>query len=140
MADDTFMSLALCRLGSDGSASYVAAGHEPPLIHRAAGDHDVLDSTGLLLGLLADERYESQGLPPLVPGDLLVLYTDGMWECQAPDGEQFGVQRMRDAVARHAAGGAPAVRDALVAGALAHLAGKPPLDDMTVVVAERVTG
>ena len=70
-------------------------------------------------------------------GDLLVLYTDGMWEAADRAGVPFGIARMQTAIAGAAARGAEAVRDALTAGTMATLDGQAPLDDMTVVVVER---
>jgi sigma-B regulation protein RsbU (phosphoserine phosphatase) len=138
MADDTFMSMVACRLRDDGGCTYVAAGHEPPLVWRAATrSFDGLDSTGLLLGLLDAEVYGELALPALAAGDLLVLFTDGMWEAASPAKEQYGIERMKAAIAGAASRGAEAVRDALVDGALRQLAGEAPLDDMTVVVVEK---
>ncbi len=138
MSDDTFMSMVACRLRDDGACRYVSAGHEPPLVWRASTrSFDSLDSTGLLLGLLDSEEYSELGLNPLRKGDMLVLYTDGMWEVSNAEKDQYGIERMKQAIAISAAKGAEAVRDALVAGALGHLAGQPALDDMTVVVVER---
>ena len=138
MSDDTFMSMVACRLRDDGGCSYVSAGHEPPLVWRAATrSFDALDSTGMLLGLIDCEEYAEQGLAPLAKGDLLVLYTDGMWEASDRAEQPFGIERMRAVIAAAADRGAEAVRDALVAGTIGHLAGAAPLDDMTVVVAER---
>ena len=135
---DTFMSMVACLLRDDGAVAYVAAGHEPPLVWRAATrSFDTLDSTGLLLGLIDSEEYGECRLAPLAKGDLLVLYTDGMWEASDAAKNQYGIKRMQEAIADTAVRGADAVRDVLVAGTLGHLAGAPPLDDMTVVVVER---
>lgn len=138
MSDDTFMSMVACRLRDDGGCAYVSAGHEPPLVWRAATrSFDAVDGTGMLLGLLDSEEYGEHRLAPLAEGDLLVLYTDGMWEAADHGQVQYGIGRMKEAIAQAASGGAEAVRDALVAGTLGHLAGQAPLDDMTVVVVER---
>lgn len=138
MADDTFLSLAACRLGEHGACSYIAAGHEAPLVWRAAtGTFDALESTGLLLGLIDSETYAEVALAPLKAGDLVLLFTDGLWECSDPSGQPLGLERLRTVVAGAAPRGAEAVRDALVAASLAHLGGNSPADDLTLVVVER---
>ncbi len=137
--DESFMTMLLCRLGGDGSCSYVAAGHEPPLVHRRAHTGEELESSGLPLGMLSDSDYAATTLAPLAPGDLLVLCTDGISEAQAPpDFAMWGNQRLRAVVARHADAGAAAVCAALVAEVMDHLGPHRPHDDMTLVVVERV--
>ena len=139
MADDTFMSFAYAQLGADGKCALVNAGHEVPLFYRQAGGFDDVDIGGLLLGLLPDMEYEVTPVPHLVVGDMMVMFTDGIFEAQAPPGfEPFGIQRMREVIATYAGFGAIAVRDALVSAVDAWLAGHPQHDDMTLVVVERV--
>ncbi len=138
MADDTFMSFVYARLGSDGSCGLVNAGHEPPLFYRTGIGFDQVDIGGLLLGMLPDMIYDLTPVVPLVPGDLLVLFTDGIFEAQAPPHfEQFGMERLQAVIAAHATEGASAVRDAIIAAVTDWLAGTPPHDDMTLVVCAR---
>ena len=139
MADDRFMTMLLCRLDPDGGCRYAAAGHEPPLIYRTAtGGFDHLDSTGLMLGVLAQTDYDAVAVPPLAPGDILVGFTDGIIEASAGDGRQWGRAAVREVVAATAHQGADAVLAALRAGVERHLDGAGMNDDLTVVVAERV--
>lgn len=72
---------------------WVNAGHNPPLLFRAAGAVEKLDEGGLLLGVVRDAEYRS-GMTILNPGDLLVLYTDGVSEAMNPSGEEFGEGRI----------------------------------------------
>ena len=142
LADDTFMSLLLSRLGSDGSCAYVSAGHEPPLIWRAGRaptgtGFDAPGDTDFLLGMLDDTVYTAFAIAPLAAGDLLVQFTDGIFEAQGADGEMFGMERLRDVIVAHANKGAAAVCAAVVAAVDAHLGGTPAHDDITLVVAER---
>jgi phosphoserine phosphatase RsbU/P len=137
--DESFMTLVLCRLGGDGSCSYVAAGHEPPLVHRRDGTAMELESSGLPLGMLSDSGYAATTLEVLSPGDLLVLCTDGISEAQAPpDFAMWGGARLRAVVEAHAQAGAATVCTALVAAVRAHLGSHQPHDDMTLVVIERL--
>jgi phosphoserine phosphatase RsbU/P len=139
MSDDTFMTMIVCRLGGDGSCSYVSAGHEPPLLHRAGGGFDAIDATELMLGVLDDTAYAATRIASLARGDVMVLVTDGIFEAQRPPSfEQWGMDRLRSAIAANAARGAQAVCDAVITEVDAHLAGTAPHDDMTLVVVERL--
>jgi phosphoserine phosphatase RsbU/P len=138
MNDGSFMSLVLCRLFDDGGCAYVSAGHEPPLVHRVGGRHDALESTGMPLGMMGDATYAAHALQRLGSGDLLVLFTDGIFEAQAPpDHEPWGLKRLRQTVSAHAGHGAQAVCDEVVRAVTDHLGGHPPHDDITLVVVER---
>lgn len=139
MADDAFMTLALARLGADGSLSYVSAGHDPPLVlRRESGRFEELDSTGLALGMIEDATYDACTLAPLRPGDVAVLITDGITEAHVPPTrELFGNERLRAAIAGAAPHGAAAVRDAVVQAVDVWLGGIAQHDDMTLVVAVR---
>ncbi|MBA2481714.1 MAG: SpoIIE family protein phosphatase [Planctomycetes bacterium] len=139
LSDETFMTLALARLGGDGSCAYVSAGHEPPLVHRTGGRFDVIDDTEIVLGIMGDSVYRTHAIAPLARGDILVLFTDGIFEAQAPPAfEQYGMDRLRAAIGRTSSLGAQAVCDAVVAEVTSHLGGSSPHDDMTIVVAERL--
>lgn len=140
MADDKFMTMLLCRLGADGSCRYASAGHEPPLVYRTGSGafDDELDSTGLMLGVLDDADYGQVEIPALAPGDVLVGFTDGIFEAVNEAEEQWGMERLRAAIAANAGRGAKAVLGALTAGVRSHIGTLPMEDDLTVVVAERV--
>jgi phosphoserine phosphatase RsbU/P len=83
---------------------YCRAGHEPPLLMRAAGGCESLPGVGLAVGLdegpLFDEMLEEHEIA-LRPGDLLALYTDGITEAINPHGEEFGRERLANALQRH---------------------------------------
>lgn len=139
MAEDTFMTLALCRLRADGTVRFASAGHEPPRIYRQAGRRfDRLDSTGMMLGVLDDEQYAEVAVTPLARGDIMVLCTDGLFEAADDDGREWGQEALEDVIRRQARRGAKGVCRALADGVAAHLGDARREDDMTVVVAERL--
>ncbi len=84
--------LATCQL------EYVNAGHLPPLLVRSGDDGeptvDRLTEGGPVLGLLPDADYRA-GQVALGPGDLLLLYSDGVTEAAAPSGEEFEEHLLR---------------------------------------------
>ena len=78
---------------ADGSLACAGAGHEPPMIVRAAGGCDELAIGGLVVGIDADAAYEVQHAT-LAPGDALVAYTDGATDVMSFGGQRFGKQRL----------------------------------------------
>ena len=80
-----------------GLLGYSNCGHTPPLLVRADGRYIKLTTGGPPLGLLAGARYLA-GEVTLEPGDLLVLFTDGVVEAEGPGGVEFGVDRLAEVV------------------------------------------
>ncbi|MCC7144086.1 MAG: SpoIIE family protein phosphatase [Candidatus Eisenbacteria bacterium] len=77
---DRFVSLVCAQLDPrHRTLTYANAGHPPPLLLRANGEVERLDQSGLLLGIRAEESYRNARVA-LRPGDLLLLYTDGVIE------------------------------------------------------------
>lgn len=118
---------------------YVNAGHNPPLFFRKwslATDRsapEVLDKGGPPLGLFSSTLYLS-GHTPLQEGDVLVLYTDGVLDASNAEQQQFGEERLREAVrASLSLSSAEICRN--VMGRLdAFTAGTPQWDDITLAV------
>ena len=74
--------------------TYTNAGHNYPLLFREEGDPVELVEGGTVLGLMKEAPYEERSVV-LTPGDVLVVYTDGITEAFAADGEQFGEERLK---------------------------------------------
>ena len=82
---DRFVSFFCGRLDLDRhQLSYANAGHLQPMLIRADGRVDRLDRGGLLLGIQEHARYEGE-VVPMRPGDLLILFTDGLVERGGPE-------------------------------------------------------
>lgn len=73
--------------------TYINAGHNWPVLRRAAGTFERLETGGLPLGLMPAARYES-GQISLGPGDVLLVFTDGLVEAENANEEEFGESRM----------------------------------------------
>jgi phosphoserine phosphatase RsbU/P len=82
---------------STGTLAYSNAGHNPPLLINAAGTTRFIHRGEQPLGMFRDTRYREYHLE-LEPGDVLVLYTDGATEASSPSGEEFGRERLAQAV------------------------------------------
>src|SRR6266536_1192617 len=79
--------------------AYANAGHNPPLLIAADGSPRFDERGGVPLGMFRDTRYYEHYLT-IAPGELLVLYTDGVTEATNPAGEEYGLTRMIEAVKR----------------------------------------
>jgi serine phosphatase RsbU (regulator of sigma subunit) len=94
----SFATLFFASLDPEGgSLTYVNAGHLPGLLVDGAGEVRWLSGGGTPVGLVPEAPYESHTLA-LAPDDLLVLYTDGIWEAENEAGEEFGQERLARAV------------------------------------------
>lgn len=76
-----------------GTLRYTNAGHLPPILVSLSGQAQQLGSNGALLGVFPQWKFEEATLE-LMPGDRLVLFTDGITEAMTPDGEEFGEERL----------------------------------------------
>lgn len=81
-----------------GRVLIALAGHPHPMVMRQTGEIAYLKNGGLPVGMFAAVAYESQELS-LAPGDKLVLYSDGVTECSNLEGQPFGQEQLRDALA-----------------------------------------
>jgi phosphoserine phosphatase RsbU/P len=105
MLDGAALMVIGCWLGLDGTVSMANAGQPRPFMVRACGSTRAIDVEGGLIGLMPDQRYVAQSVT-LVPGDRLVLVTDGFVEAADPEVAALAVQAL--------------------AGDLNDLAGRPP--------------
>jgi serine phosphatase RsbU (regulator of sigma subunit)/CHASE3 domain sensor protein len=113
--------------------TYSSAGHNPPRLRRAGSDRfeELPVEPGYPLGVDRDERYAT-ATHVLAPGDMLVLYTDGITEARNDRDEQLGVQRLDQAML-----GACCEPNEMLASTLAFVrdfGGEVPEDDRTLLV------
>jgi len=113
--------------------SYVNAGHNAPMLFRDGGVIR-LDQGGTVVGLLPAFRYQ-QASVTLRPGDVLVGFTDGISEAMNTADEEWGEERLMEAVNRCREASAEALLRHLIDSADAFAAGAKQHDDMTLVVA-----
>lgn len=121
--------------GGDGTLRYLNAGHNPALLLRA-GRIEPLPASSLPLGMLPDVRY-SQGLVALAPGDALVVYSDGLTEATRPDGEEYGLDRLRSVVERAAPLPAEPLARRVLEEVDRFLDHEKPHDDQSILVVRR---
>jgi serine phosphatase RsbU (regulator of sigma subunit) len=121
---------------ASGRVRYANAGHNPALLVRVSGTIEQLVATGTPLGVLPAARYPASEIV-LEPGELLVLYTDGIVEATNPADEEYGLERLVEAVARNRRAPLAELVRALDADLEAFASGVPFADDRTLVLARR---
>jgi sigma-B regulation protein RsbU (phosphoserine phosphatase) len=119
-------------LGTDGRLAYSNAGHNPPFVFSTRGVRR-LEAGGIVLGVFGDASYEQQ-VVQLEPGDTVVIFSDGVPEAVDASGEEFGDDRIREALERVVSQPPSSVLDALLAGVKQFAAATPQHDDITAMV------
>ncbi len=139
-----FVSMVYGELEKTGNFTFVNAGHPPPYLLRADGRTIALNAGGTVLGPVPGATYE-RGFERLEPGDVLLLYTDGVvetrgWPAEAQEGrstaklQEYGVERLLDLARKHQKRPARELVDAVFEDLVAFRAGRPVADDVTLVV------
>ena len=119
-----------------GRLSYTNAGHNPGLLFRADGSVQRLEANGVPLGLFPLVEYERVETM-LAPGEMVLLYTDGITEAANPRGEEFGLDRLQNVVARYTREPLVAVAVAIETAVEVFADGTPFGDDRTMVLLRR---
>jgi len=122
---------------STGEISFANAGHNPPIVMRASGDTELLSNGGPPLGIVAIAPYAEQRTE-LAPGEMLVIYSDGVTEATNANYDEFGEERFIDVLWRNRLQSAEVIAAAVTNALTEFAAGAPPADDITLVVAKRL--
>jgi sigma-B regulation protein RsbU (phosphoserine phosphatase) len=121
-----------------GEAEIALAGHPRPMVFRRHGVTEYVEPGGLPVGMFAEVVYEAQRLR-LDPGDKLILYSDGVTECQNPNGEEFGDTQLRLVTESTERTDGCRLTDALEARLRQWRGDRDFEDDISVLVLERPT-
>ena len=113
--------------------TYTNAGHNPPILLKQNGDLSFIDRGSIPLGMFRDTRYHEYYLTT-DPGDVLMLYTDGVTEANDPHGEEFGRDRLARAVIANRQLGARELISAVYTEVLTWTGGRGATDDVTFFV------
>jgi sigma-B regulation protein RsbU (phosphoserine phosphatase) len=113
--------------------AYTNAGHNPPLLLDKNGESRFLEHGSQPLGMFRDTRYHEYYLTT-EPGEILVLYTDGVTEAQNPKGEEFGRERLAAAVKANRQLGARELISAVQNVVIEWTDGRGATDDVTYFV------
>jgi serine phosphatase RsbU (regulator of sigma subunit) len=116
----------------------LSAGHGPILYYRQdTGKLNNLEAQGIPLGMIAGVPYADSSATSLAEGDIIVLVTDGFYEWENPEGEEFGIGRLEETIlqARHCS--AEEVIERLRSAVKTFCKDTEQKDDLTVVVLKR---
>jgi PAS domain S-box-containing protein len=113
--------------------SYCNAGHNFPILLRSDGSLLELETGGVLLGAFRGSRYE-EGHVLLSPGDLLLLYTDGLTEALDRDGQELGNAALAELLRGLSTRTASEIVDGLVDYVAEESAEIHPADDVSLMV------
>jgi len=121
---------------ANGEVRWASAGHEPPLLLRAAGTVSELPVGGVMLGLMDDAAFDEHHRR-LRPGETMLLLTDGVTDASDRRGRRLGSVRLRRILREHAESDPDSLLDGIVAGVDAFADGATQADDLTLVALRR---
>jgi len=119
-----------------GALHYVNAGQNPPILRRVNGALERLTSGGVALGMFDLSAYTA-GDTWLAPGDVLVLYSDGITEAENKQGVFFDESGLEDVINRHWWEDAATLGKAIVTSVEGHATDTRLADDLTVLAIRR---
>jgi sigma-B regulation protein RsbU (phosphoserine phosphatase) len=135
-----FMTMYLGVLSArDGLLRWVSAGHDPAIVYDpAARAFEEVEGGELPLGVVEDTEYIEQTYGPLRPGQIILVGTDGIWEMPNSSGEQFGKERLREAIRSAASETAAEIVESILARLTEFRGDCRQTDDVTFVVVKAV--
>lgn len=128
-----FVTMACAVIDGAGRLVTCNAGHNPPLVLRADGKIDLLEEGGLMLGPFENATFAEQSTT-LGPGDLVVIYSDGVTECTDLSGEFYGEERVYDCLRECIGLTANAVLERIFRSVSEFSGNAAQADDITVLV------
>lgn len=122
-----------------GTMRFANAGHNFPILIRkevSPQQRVSLQSINNPLGMYEDSTFENGKDMPILPGDRILFYTDGLIECTNKEEDQWGRRRLLKTLQKHQDEPVEQFKDSLLKTAYDHFAGYPAADDLTVVITE----
>ncbi|WP_319778063.1 SpoIIE family protein phosphatase [Maridesulfovibrio sp.] len=127
------MFMAICN-AEQKTVNWIRAGHDPGLIYSPDSDSfDQLLGEGLALGVDEDYPYRDY-VTSMKQGQIMILYTDGIWEAHSPSGKQFGKDSLKQIIRDNHHKQAQEIADTILIEVEAYRKGLPLEDDCTVIV------
>lgn len=121
-----------------GEVTYTNAGHNPPYVVKADGSiHRLPITKNVLVGFVEDFQY-TEDTVQLEHGDTLLLYTDGVTEAINVNCEEYGTERLKAVLARHAQSNCQEMIDAVKADVKAFAGEEEQSDDITLLAIKRL--
>jgi serine phosphatase RsbU (regulator of sigma subunit) len=122
---------------NQGTLTYTNAGHNPAVLLSANGKTapQWLSQTGIPLGMFEGMHWR-QNMVPLSPGDVLIMYSDGVTEAQDSDGAEFGEDRLLQVVEGNGRS-AQTLQSDILASVHQFVGSAPQFDDITLMIVQR---
>jgi serine phosphatase RsbU (regulator of sigma subunit)/pSer/pThr/pTyr-binding forkhead associated (FHA) protein len=133
--ESRFVTLMYGALEPDGRLTYCNAGHNPPLIIPSAAGGSVrrLEVGGPIVGLFEAATFQEETVT-LSPGDLLLVFSDGVSEALSADGEEYGEERIIKTAKAHPGATPAELLQAIFADVRVFTRGAAQSDDITAMV------
>ena len=133
-AGEKYATMFACTLSAAGELRFANAGHSRPFVLHAGGQTlDVLDQDGFPVGLLEMATYPVHHVQ-LLPGDTVVLFSDGVEDSKRSSNEFFGRERIAASIGKHSSLSLQGLHDALRADLAAFVGDAEPHDDATLLL------
>jgi sigma-B regulation protein RsbU (phosphoserine phosphatase) len=132
---DKFITFFIGKLNSDTlEFEYINAGHNPPVLYRPLDEKIIfLHEGGFFLGFLDSPLEYEIGKLRLSKGDIILMYTDGIVECQDPQGNEFGLQRVLEFIKRNYEKSAEFFVNSLLSEVIEHCQSQDLKDDISMI-------
>jgi GAF domain-containing protein len=121
-----------------GKFCYATGGHNMPVWVSADGVARILPGRGAALGVFEEANYQEYSVD-FQPGDVMLLYTDGLTDAVNFEKEEFGLNRVKEVMVQARAESAANILEMLAASVKAHTGGMEAFDDLTMVALKRVS-
>jgi sigma-B regulation protein RsbU (phosphoserine phosphatase) len=131
-ASGRFLTLFCASLKEDGTFDYVNAGHNLPVLIRRDGSVEYLTTKSILLGAFDFATYKQMSTT-LEPGDVVVMYTDGVTEAVNSANDMFGDERLEELLVRIRGKSAEQIQSSILDEVVAFTGDLPQGDDITLV-------
>jgi len=134
---NTDKHLTLCFLDFEQDKLTLSGQHEELIVLRTTGECEIVDTfdLGFPIGLVDDiGTYLQTREIPFDPGDVVILFTDGVTEAESAQGELFGMDRLVDSAKRHNGPRASRILEGILADVMAHIGAQVIHDDITLLV------
>lgn len=118
--------------------TFCNAGHNFPLLFSGGKDPVLLKTGGVVLGVIEGYPFEQETVV-LAPGDVLVIYSDGVTEAMDSAETEFGEETLQEIVNSHLDDPASELIDRILSNVKKHTGDHPQSDDMTMVVVKRTS-
>jgi sigma-B regulation protein RsbU (phosphoserine phosphatase) len=118
------------------SLAYANAGQNPPFLVKQGAEPSRLKAKGLILGYMEDLSY-GEGLITFEPGEVLLIYSDGVTEAINAGEEEFGEERLSEVLLQNRGSGSERLLDEIISAVRDHTGTTAQADDITVVVIKR---